>query len=144
MVMRVKNYTTLTSFPDFEARFKYLALNGRVGEPTFGPRRYLNQRFYKQSPLWLSARDAVMIRDSFNGYPCDLGHPDHPIDGPVVIHHINPITFEDIVNNSPILYDLDNLICVSDLTHKAIHYGDFDLIPKDYIPRRPNDTIPWR
>ena len=140
---KMKSYTELSAIDSFEDRFKYLATNQRVGDETFGSARYLNQDFYR-SKEWRSIKDKVIIRDSVNGTPCDLGCSSHPIAGRVVIHHINPITIDDLKSGSNRLTDLDNLVCVSELTHKAIHYSNADLLPKQYIPRRPNDTIPWR
>lgn len=139
-----KTYTELSTIVGYEERFKYLALNGVVGESTFGSERYLNQAFYRGSREWLKARDLAMLRDSFNGYVCDLGDPDHPIFGFVVVHHIEPITIEAIEEQSSKLFDLDNLICTADLTHKALHFGNFEILPKDYVPREPNDTCPWK
>lgn len=140
----MRSYTDLILLPTFKERFDYLSLSGGIGVQTFGAERYLNQAFYRGSKLWLKSRDIAMIRDSFDGYVCDLGDPEHPIYGMVVVHHINPITIEDIESQSSKLFDPDNLICTSDLTHKALHYGNFDTLPKDYIPRTPNDTCPWK
>ena len=99
---------------------------------------YLNQMLYK-SAEWKELRDKVIIRD--NG--CDLGIQDRTIFGKVLIHHINPITIEDVLNRNPIVFDLNNLICVSHMTHQAIHYGDSNLLMKDPIQRMKNDTCPW-
>ena len=122
-------------------RFEYLKLNDkRVGEETFGCNRYLNQIFYKSSD-WLRVRDFVIVRD--NG--CDLGMSDRPIVGPIMVHHINPITKEDLLNQSPKLFDPNNLICCSKLTHDQIHYGDGSMLIQDQpLERYENDTIPWR
>ena len=122
-------------------RFEYLKLNDkRVGEETFGCNRYLNQIFYKSSD-WLRVRDFVIVRD--NG--CDLGMMDRPIVGPIMVHHINPITKEDLLNRSPKLFDPNNLICCSKLTHDQIHYGDGSMLIQDQpLERYENDTIPWR
>ena len=122
----------------FEQRFNYLKLDGVVAHSTFGGKRYLNQALY-QSDEWRSLRLKVILRDD----GCDLGHPDHPIHGRILIHHINPITPEDIQSRSPIVFDMDNLISVSFETHNAIHYGDYSLINKDVVERRPFDTAPW-
>lgn len=140
----MKTYSDLKRLETFKERFNYLSIGAEIGDPTFGAERYLNQVFYRSS-RWRRFRDYIILRDSYNGYPCDIGCHDHPIIGDsVIIHHINPITIEDIETESPLLLDPNNAICVSDLTHRAIHYSTFDLLPKDYIPRRPNDTIPWR
>lgn len=122
-------------------RFEYLKLNDkRVGEETFGCNRYLNQIFYKSSD-WLRVRDFVIVRD--NG--CDLGVKGRPINGPIIVHHINPITKEDLLNRSPNLFDPNNLICCSKLTHDQIHYGDGSMLIQDQpLERYENDTIPWR
>lgn len=139
-----KTYTEMSQLYSFKDRFEYLATKAPIGTTTFGAERYLNQNFYRGSKEWLKARDKAIIRDSHDGFVCDLGHPDHPIRGKVVVHHINPITIEDIENGSPCLTDLDNLVCASDLTHNAIHYGNYETLPKDYVPRTPNDTAPWK
>lgn len=109
-----------------------------MGEDTFGEERWLNQMFYK-TPEWLEARRQVIIRD--NGY--DLGMEGFDIYGSVLVHHINVITIDDILNHSPKLLDLENLICVSHKTHNAIHYGDPMLLEKEFTERSPNDTCPW-
>lgn len=135
----IRTYSELILIPTFEERYKYLRLGGKVGEETFGFDRYLNQIFYKD-PEWLRVRDDVIFRD--NG--CDLGIEGREIYGRVLIHHINPITKDDILNRSRKLFDLENLICTSKLTHDAIHYGDDSILLKDPIERMPNDTCPWR
>lgn len=135
----IRSYSGLIKLPTFEERFEYLRLSSKVAEKTFGYDRYLNQVFYR-SPEWRAFRREVIIRD--NGL--DLGCEDHEIFDKIEIHHINPITVEDIENNGPMLMDMDNVICVSARTHKAIHYGDASLLPKDPIVRRPNDMCPWK
>lgn len=136
----IRRYSDLIALPTFEERYKYLQLFGKVGADTFGFERYLNQVFYR-SEKWKSIRREVIIRD--NG--CDLAMPDRSINGKfIVIHHMNPLTADDIENDSPFLTDPEFLICCTDMTHKAIHYGDFDSIAKDLIVRSPNDTCPWR
>ena len=134
-----KTYSELIQFKNFEDRFNYLKLTGVVGEITFGGHRNLNQMLY-QSSEWKSARREVILRD--NG--CDLAHEDYIIHGPVYIHHINPITVDDILERRPCVFDLENLICVSFRTHQAIHYGDEELLPKGLVVRRKNDTCLWR
>lgn len=137
--MSIKTYSELITIPTFEARYEYLRLGGRVGEETFGFDRYLNQYFYK-SPAWLKVRDYVIIRD--NG--CDLAMPDREIYGRILVHHMNPIAIEDILNKSKYLLDPEYLICTIKNTHDAIHYGDNSLLIADPIERRKNDTCPWR
>lgn len=135
----IKTYHELILLDSFEERFEFLKRSGKVGMDTFGFDRYLNQDFY-HSKEWRDIRNLVIVRD--NG--CDLAHPDHPIFGRIIIHHITPLTVDDFVQSTDFLLDPNNLICVSELTHKALHYGSFDLIPKDYVERRPNDTCPWK
>ena len=135
----IRSYSEMLQYPSFMERFRYLMLNGQVGDMTFGGRRYLNQAFYS-SPEWKRTRRRVIIRD--NG--CDLGVEGYEIHGPIYVHHLNPITMDDIEERSPKLFDMDNLICVSYLTHEAITYGSEDILPKDPVVRRPNDTCPWR
>ena len=135
----IKTYSELITIPTFEERFEYLKLDGQVGVETFGFNRYLNQAFYK-SDEWLSIRDYVITRD--NG--CDLGMEGYEIYGQILIHHINPITKDDIIQRSRILLDPENLITTVKRTHDAIHYGDSNLLMKAPIERRKNDTCPWR
>lgn len=137
--MSIKTYSELITLPTFEERFNYLKLGGIVGESTFGFDRYLNQNLYK-SQEWKSVRNKVIIRD--NG--CDLACEGYEIYGKVLIHHINPITVEDIINRNPIIFDLENLITTIHNTHNAIHYGDENLLIKGPIERTKNDTIPWK
>lgn len=137
--MLTKSYRSLILLPTFKERFEYLKLSGSVGESTFGFDRYLNQRFY-QSREWRQFRSKVIARDEGN----DMGIKDYPISGTVIIHHINPLSVKDFEEQSDLLFDMNNVICVSHNTHEAIHYGDSSLLPKDPIERRPNDTIPWR
>lgn len=139
----IRTYSELIEIPSFRERFEYLKLGSSVGAETFGVERYLNQVFYR-SKEWKQVRDLVLIRDSFDGCPCDLAHPDHPVYGRVIIHHLNPITIEDIERKSKYLLDPEYLITTIDRTHNAIHYSSYDLLPQEYIPRHPNDTCPWR
>ena len=126
--------------PTFKERFEYLKLDGKVGEDTFGYDRYLNQIFYK-SKEWLSIRNYVVTRD--NG--CDLGVPGQEIRGNrIIIHHINPITKEDILYKTEKLLDPENLITTIKNTHDAIHFGSSDLLYEEPIERSKNDTCPWR
>jgi len=135
----IKTYSDLILLPTFEERFKYLKLGGCVGYDTFGFDRYMNQQFY-QSMEWRAVRDFVIIRD--NG--CDLGVPGREIQGKVLIHHLNPITQEDLINRTKFLLDPEYLITTMHLTHNAIHYSDENLLMKDPIERSANDTCPWR
>lgn len=135
----MKTYKELSQIQTFEERFEYLKLNGIVGKSTFGFDRIFNQRFYN-SVEWKHIRDYVIIRD--NGR--DLGIIGHDIYGKILIHHMNPISIEDIANRSEFLLDPNFLICVSHDTHNAIHYGDFGLLIPIAIERKKNDTCPWR
>lgn len=128
------------TLPTFEERFEYLRLNGRVGEDTFGFDRYLNQNLYQRNPKWRAARNQVIIRD--NG--CDLGIEGREIYGKIIVHHMNPITIEDIEKESDFIFDPEYLICVTHNTHNAIHYGDENLLTRGPIERTKNDTCPWR
>lgn len=135
----IKTYSELITIPTFEERYNYLRLGGRVGAETFGFDRWLNQVFYKTNE-WLSLRDKVIIRD----LGCDLGIEGREIYGRILVHHMNPITKRDILERSPIALDPEYLITTSKLTHDAIHYGDENLLMRDPIIRKPNDTCPWR
>lgn len=137
--MIIKTYSELITIPTFIDRYRYLNLTGKVGDATFGGRRYLNQLLYK-TDRWESIRNRIIVRD--NG--CDLGIQGREIMVRVTIHHIEPITVDDILNNNPKVWDEDNLITSSDITHKAIHYGDENLLMKEPIVRREYDTCPWR
>lgn len=137
--MSIKTYSELIVLPTYEERFNYLKLEGVVGEITFGFDRYLNQKLYT-SQEWKTVRNQVIVRD--NG--CDLACEGYEIYGKILIHHINPITVEDVINRNPIIFDLENLISTTHNTHNAIHYGDENLLIKGPIERTKNDTIPWR
>lgn len=139
-IINYKSYSELIKIESFEERLKYLSLAGIVGETTFGGHRYLNQILY-QSYKWKNeTRPEVILRD--NG--CDLGHEDYLINGSIYIHHINPITIDDVLEERPCVFDLDNLICTSFQTHNAIHYGIEDFLPKGFVERKKYDTCPWR
>ena len=135
----IKCYSELMPLPTFQARYKYLRLNGEVGKETFGFDRYMNQFFYR-SPEWRRVRDFVITRDE----GCDLGIPGREIFGRIVIHHMNPIRPEDIRNRSDLLLDPEYLITTIHDTHLAIHYGDEHLLLQEPVERRPNDTCPWK
>ena len=137
--MNIRTYSELSKLKTFKERFTYLCLNGFVGKETFGFDRYLNQVFYK-SAKWRSIRDFVIVRD--NG--CDLGIEGREIYGKIIIHHMNPITIQDIEQESDFLLDPEFLISTVHETHNAIHYGDENLLILAPIERKPNDTCPWR
>lgn len=140
VTMMIRTYSELIKLPTFIERYEYLRLDGKVGEETFGFDRYLNQLFYSRDPEWLALRDKVIIRD--NG--CDLGIPGREIRSRIIIHHMNPISKEDILRRSQFLLNPEYLICTVKSTHDAIHYGDQNLLMKDPIKRTQNDTCPWR
>lgn len=137
--MSIRTYSELITLPTFIDRYRYLKLGGKIGEDTFGFDRYLNQVFY-QSKEWRSIRDYVITRD--NG--CDLGIPGHEIYGRILIHHMNPITADDILKRSDLLLNPEYLICTIKNTHDAIHYSDESLLITDPIERSKNDTCPWK
>ena len=137
--MIIRTYSELIKIPTFEERFEYLNLDGKVGEETFGFDRYLNQVFYR-SDEWKAIRNEIIVRD--NG--CDLGIEGREIHRRIIIHHMNPITVDDIIHRNEDILNPEYLICVADNTHKAIHYGDEELLIKDLIERTKNDTCPWR
>lgn len=138
--MKIRTYSELIALPTFEERFKYLQLNGIVGRDTFGFDRYLNQYLYQRSDRWKSVRDKIIIRD--NG--CDLAVEGYTIFGRIIIHHMNPISVEDILEERDVVFNSEFLICVSHRTHNAIHYGDENLLPQAPIERKKNDTCLWR
>lgn len=135
----IRSYTELITLPTFEERYRYLKLNGKVGEETFGFDRYLNQVFYN-SKEWKQIRDFVIVRDG----GCDLGIEDREIFGKILVHHMNPIRLEDIARRSDYLLDPEYLICTVKNTHDAIHYGDESLLFTIPTERTRNDTCPWR
>lgn len=138
--MKIRTYRELIQMPTLKERFRYLKLSGAVGKATFGYDRYLNQNFYR-SQDWKRLRNEIIVRDD----GCELGLEDHPIAGRIFIHHMNPIDDEDIINSTEYLMNPDYLICVSHDMHNAIHYGNEDILrAKDFIPRTPNDTCPWK
>ena len=134
----ILTYTDMMSYDSFIDRYGYLKLSGIIGEDTFGFDRYLNQTFYK-SPEWRRFRNQIISRD----LGCDLAHPDYEIRGLIIIHHLNPITKDDILERSDFLMNPEYAVCVSHNTHQAIHYGDESLLPEIFVERRPNDTCPW-
>ena len=135
-----KRYSELIMLSTFEERFDYLKLNGSVGRDTFGFDRVFNQMFYN-SLEWKQCRDKIIARD----LGCDLGVPGHEIFGSkVVIHHMNPITLEDLDKKTEILLDPEYLITTTHFTHNAIHYGDSNFLVSEPIERKKNDTCPWK
>lgn len=139
MITMIKTYTELIKLKTFEERFRYLKLNGKVAEETFGFDRYLNQAFYKSNE-WKKIRDEIIIRD----LGCDLGCDDREINSRIIIHHMNPITKNDLKNRTDLLLNPEYLICTTKRTHDAIHYGDESVLFLDIPERRKNDTCPWR
>lgn len=137
--MSIRTYSELILLPTFEERFKYLQLNGRVGDDTFGFDRYINQNFYR-SAEWKRIRDQIIIRD--NG--CDLALEGYEIYGRILIHHMNPVTVKDVELSTEYLMNPEYLICVTHNTHNAIHYGDEKLLMKGPVVRTKNDTCPWK
>lgn len=142
----IRTYSELITIPTFEERYQYLRLRGRVGEETFGIDRYLNQKFYSTDREWLKLRDYVILRDTGNNDYCqDLGMPEgYDIIGHILVHHMNPITKEDILKRTKYLLDPEYVVCTYKRTHDAIHYSDENhliLMPPE---RTMNDTCPWR
>lgn len=137
--MSIRTYSQLMLLPTFEERFEYLRLNGEVGADTFGFDRYLNQILYK-SREWKAVRDEVIIRD--NG--CDLGVEGYEIRGRILIHHMNPISVDDIKNRTDLLLNPEYLITTVHATHNAIHYGDMNQLTRGPVIRTANDTCPWK
>lgn len=135
----IKSYSELITIPTFIGRYEYLKITSRIGDMTFGGSRELNQLLYK-SDRWRSFRNGIIIRD--NG--CDLGIDGREILSRATVHHINPITIDDILSNNPKVFDPDNAITSEDITHKAIHYGNIELLVKDPVTRYANDTCPWK
>lgn len=140
MSMSIKTYSELIRLPTFEERYNYLRLTGQVGRETFGFDRYLNQVFYQRSQKWKRSRNEVIIRD--NG--CDLAMPGHEIYERIIVHHMNPITIEDLERESDLLLDPEFLITTIHSTHNAIHYGDASLIQTIPVERSRFDTCPWK
>lgn len=134
-----KSYNEMIKLKTFEERFNYLKLDGRVGKMTYGADRIFNQNFY-HSKEWKDFRAKVIARD--NG--CDLGCEDREIFDKVIVHHINPMTMEQLEEGGDDLFDLDNFVCCSHKTHEAIHYGDESLLPRtNFVERKPGDTKLW-
>lgn len=140
MKMKILTYKELLTYKTFEERYNYLNLHGIVGDKTFGVERYLNQMFYRSSE-WKEIREYVITRD--NG--CDLGIRDMEILGSkIYVHHMNPITIDDIIKHSSRILDPNELITVSLSTHNALHYGEINDVKNLVVERKPNDTCPWK
>lgn len=135
----IKSYSEVIALPTFYERFQYLKLKGQVGEQTFGRDRHINQTLY-MSPEWKRFRRDIILRD----LGCDLACEGFDVIGKIVIHHINPLTFEDVVNRAASIFDPENVISTSFQTHNAIHYGSENVLGADPIERKPNDTCPWK
>ena len=133
-----KTYSELIQLPTYEQRVQYLQVFGQIGLDTFGSKRYLNQDFYR-SKEWKKARRDAIVRDC----GCDLAIPGLELYGYILVHHIVPITEDDILEGSDLLFNLDNLVCVSKYTHDLIHYGDGSAIFGVLNERKPNDTSLW-
>lgn len=136
----IRSYTELSKLKTLNERYEYLKLNGVVGEQTFGSMRYLNQDFYIHSEEWKDVRNFVIARD----LGCEMGLEGFPIKGRIIVHHMNPITVDDLEHNIDLVLDPEYLICVSHDVHNAITYGNKNLLPKPIIERKPNDTCPWK
>lgn len=137
--MMNRTYTDLIALPTFKERYDYLKLGGTIGEQTFGSKRYLNQKFY-HSNEWKKFKQAMIIRD--NG--CDLGVSGFQINGRIYLHHLNPLTLEEILEHPEAAMDPNNVICTTFDTHNAIHYGELDISKYEPIVRTKNDTCPWK
>ena len=134
----IRTYSELQRIQSFRERFNYLALRGTVGDSTFGFDRWMNQQFYR-SAEWRHIRNHIIARD----LGCDLGAEGYEIHNRLYIHHMNPMTVEDLRDGNDSVIDPEFLITTTHLTHNAIHYGDERLLPKPLIQRRPGDTKLW-
>ena len=139
MTTRIRSYSELSQFGTFLERFEYLSLRGEVGCETFGFNRWVNQQFYT-SRQWRGLRHIAILRDE----GCDLGVEGHEIHSRLIVHHMNPLTEDDIVHGTRMALDPEYLICVTHDTHNAIHFGDASLLAKPYVPRSPGDTQLWK
>lgn len=138
-MQKIRCYKELRTYSSAFDRYEYLRIGGQIGDSTFGFDRYLNQAFYNSSE-WLEARRIVILRD--NG--CDMGLDGYPISGGIIVHHMNPITIEDLDSRNEDIFNPEYLVCVSARTHRAIHFGDAELLPRDPVVRSVGDTCPWR
>lgn len=139
MSMKSKSYSELIRLPTFLERYRYLKIGGRIGEDTFGYDRYLNQTLYR-SVEWKRFRREIIVRDE----GCDLGLEGYEIIGNILVHHLNPITIDDVLNRDPKIFDPENVISTCLNTHNAIHYGDESLLITEPVKRAPFDTCPWK
>ena len=139
MKMSIKTYSELITIPSFIERYRYLKLGGFVGEETFGFERYLNQTLY-QSGEWRRFRRDIILRDK----GLDLAFDGYEIGGKVMVHHIDPLTIQDVIRRDPKIFDPENVVCVSMNTHNAIHYGDESLLMTEPVVRTKYDTCPWK
>lgn len=138
----IRSYSELSRLRTFDERFNYLSVRSKIGVETFGGNRWLNQHLYSSSE-WKTLRRKVIQRDG--GYDLGIREDEREINGNIVIHHMNPITVEDVLSGSKYVWDMNYLISVSDLTHRGIHYGDVNLAKiNDMVERQPNDTCPWK
>lgn len=135
----IRTYSELITLPTFEERYQYLQIGGKVGADTFGYDRYLNQILYSSNE-WKTFRRDIIIRD--NG--CDLAMPGYDVNYRVLVHHLNPITVEDVLNRDPRIFDPENVITTCHNTHQAIHYGNEDMLIRAPAERSRNDTCPWK
>lgn len=135
----IRTYSEMITLKTYEERFDYLKIGGQVGLETFGYDRYLNQILYN-TKQWKKFRREIIIRDN----ACDLACEGYEINYRILVHHINPITVEDIINRNPMIFDPENAITTTHRTHNAIHYGDKNLLVLQPMERTPNDTCPWR
>lgn len=136
--MRTRTYSEMARIGDFEGRFEYLKLGGNVGRETFGFDRYINQSFYS-SREWRTIRNEVIARDG----GCDLGIQGHEIHTEILVHHMNPITPEQIIHDAECILDPELLITTTKRTHNAIHFGDSSILPKPLVERARGDTRLW-
>lgn len=141
MIDQKKSYSELIKLQTFEERFEYCKTDSKIGVETFGYDRYLNQYLYSTKE-WKIFRNHMVLRDKGNDLGIDDGN--HEINGIIVLHHINPITVEDVIYRRKCVFDPENVITVWDITHKALHFGSIDTLPKGEIERTMNDTCPWR
>ena len=138
MTSRIRTYRELVRLHTFKERFEYLSLRGSVGYATFGYERWVNQAFYR-SAQWRHIRQQVIARD----LACDLAFPDHEIHDRLIVHHMNPMSADEIVDAEDVILDPEFLITTQHATHNAIHYGDASLLPAPLVERRPGDTKLW-
>lgn len=137
--MTIRTFTELSQLGSLHERFAYLQLHGTVADATFDDMRWLNQRFYTSS-TWRQLRHEIIARDE--GF--DLGATEVTVRGNPIIHHMNPITPDDILQGSENLLSPEFLITTSLNTHNAVHYGDESLLPRPFVERRPGDHISWK